>query len=73
MRNHASSLSAAARGALRRLDPAVRHGLPAFVNGAVVCPLLEPTSHAARSLVADRFAAAVGLVPDEATLNRMAC
>lgn len=60
-------LSAAARRALSALPAAVRPTLPAFVSadGGVSCPPLEPSAHAARSLVADRFAAATGAVQCE--------
>lgn len=63
-------LTPAARSALARLPAAVRPTLPALVaeDGRVSCPVLEPSRHVACSLVAERFAAAVGAIPDEAAL-----
>ncbi len=68
---HAARLSRRARAALKHLPPNVRPTLPILVSpdGAVVCPLLEDNPHRVRSLVGDRFAAAVGLIPDEAALT----
>jgi len=59
----ASSLPDAQQGALRRLPPAARGGLPAVIheNGAVTCPALTGLP----SLVGDRLRAAAGLVQRE--------
>ncbi len=74
-----SRLSREARRALAEVPAHCRPALPAIVggDGAVVCPLLEPTPAKARSLVGERLRAALGDVPDEAALRRararMAC
>ena len=71
LKGHAARLPAAEREALKAIPAAARPALPVLVHpfGAVTCPLLAraPTAQV-RSLVLERFSAAVGLVEREADL-----
>ncbi len=65
---HMAKLDRRQREALRTLPPAARRALPATRrdDGSVTCPLLDGR---ARSLVADRLAAACGVVTREAAIG----
>ena len=65
---HARALAAPARVALKPLAAAVRAALPSYVDpdGRRICPILaHDPSVRVRSLVADRFAAATGMISKE--------
>ena len=63
LRGAAARLPPDQRRALKTLPAWSRGALPAILDGeAVTCPLLGSSPVSARSLVADRFAAALGLV-----------
>ncbi|MGA0603969.1 tRNA lysidine(34) synthetase TilS [Caulobacter sp. KR2-114] len=71
----ATRLSAQETKALQAVPAAARAALPAVVDGEgqVSCPILaQAGSVGAESLVAARFLAAVGAIPDEETLWRVA-
>jgi tRNA(Ile)-lysidine synthase len=71
LKGYASRLPAAERDALKAVPAAARPALPVVIDssGAVSCPLLAGTSSVqVRSLVLERFCAAVGLIQREADL-----
>lgn len=70
---HQSKLDGAARERLRTIPPAARRALPVVIadGGGACCPLLSPDHRlGARSLVAERLKAALGVVTNESMIRR---